>query len=108
MSILMATTLFAAVGCTSSVADAPHAGERKNTPDDEISATFSIVAVDPETGEVGAAVASKYPAVGSVVPYVKAGVGAFVTQHYHVPNWGPKAIDLLGEGMSPEAVLATL
>jgi len=39
---------------------------------DEIVATFSIVAVNPETGIVGAAVASKYPAVGRVVPYVRA------------------------------------
>jgi hypothetical protein len=46
----------------------------------EVSGTFSIVAVDPEAGVCGAAVASKYPAVGRVVPYVRAGVGAFCTQ----------------------------
>ena len=60
------------------------------TPD--ISATFSIVAADPETGVCGAAVASKYPAVGKVVPYVRPGVGAFCTQHYHVPKWGEPAV----------------
>ncbi|QOV89327.1 DUF1028 domain-containing protein [Humisphaera borealis] len=74
----------------------------------EITATFSIIAVDPETGEVGAAVASKYPAVGRVVPYVKAGVGAFITQHYHNPPWGPQAIDMLAAGKMPEEILATL
>jgi len=81
-------------------------GNDTRTPD--ITATFSIVAVDPETGEVGAAVASKFPAVGRVVPYVRAGVGAFVTQHYHNPAWGEKSLDLLAEGKTPEDVLATL
>src|SRR3569623_1006146 len=73
-----------------------------------LSATFSIVAVDPESGVCGAAVASKYPAVGKVVPYVRAGVGAFCTQHYHEPKYGPRALDLLGKGKLPEAVLADL
>lgn len=71
-------------------------------------ATFSIVAVDPETGVVGAAVASKYPAVGKVVPYVKAGVGAFCTQHWHNPEYGPRALALLEQGKPPEQVLTEL
>lgn len=74
----------------------------------DITATFSIVAVDPETGVCGAAVASKYPDVGHVVPYVRAGVGAFCTQHYHVPKWGEPALDRLAGGMRPEMVLAEL
>lgn len=73
-----------------------------------ISATFSIIAVDPTTGICGAAVASKYPAVGKVVPYVRAGVGAFCTQHYHVPDWGERALDLLEAGQRPEAVFLDL
>lgn len=75
---------------------------------EEISRTFSIVGIDPATGECGAAVASKYPAVGKVVPYVRAGVGAFCTQHYHVPQWGEGALDLLEKGKSPAAVLVEL
>jgi uncharacterized Ntn-hydrolase superfamily protein len=71
----------------------------------EITATFSIVAADPETGVCGAAVASKYPAVGKVVLYVRPGVGAFCTQHYHVPKWGEPALDLLAAGKRPEEVL---
>ena len=71
-------------------------------------ATFSIVAVDPATGVVGAAVASKYPAVGKVVPYVKAGVGAFCTQHYHNPAFGPLALEKLAAGKAPELVLQEL
>ncbi len=77
-------------------------------PGDEVTGTFSIVAVDPETGVCGAAVASKYPAVGEVVPYVRAGVGAFCTQHWHNPSWGKKALDLLEQGKLPEEVLAEL
>ena len=74
----------------------------------EITATFSIVAVDPENHVCGAAVASKYPAVGKVVPYVRAGVGAFCTQHHHVPKWGEPALDLLQAGKRPEAVITEL
>jgi uncharacterized Ntn-hydrolase superfamily protein len=74
----------------------------------EISATFSIVAVDPETGVCGAAVASKYPAVAKVVPYVRADVGAFCTQHHHVPKWGEMSLDLLKQGKRPEDVFVEL
>src|SRR5688500_12242043 len=71
-------------------------------PDYGLSATFSIVAADPDAGVCGAAVASKYPAVGKVVPYVRAGVGAFCTQHWHNPQFGPRALDLLAAGKLPE------
>jgi uncharacterized Ntn-hydrolase superfamily protein len=71
-------------------------------------ATFSICAVDPATGICGAAVASRYPAVGRVVPYVRAGVGAICTQHHHVPAWGEVALDLLESGKPPCVVLAEL
>lgn len=77
-------------------------------PATEISATFSILAVDPESGSVGMAVASKYPAVGKVVGYVRAGVGGICTQHHHVPAWGEPALDALQQGKSPEAVIADL
>ena len=74
----------------------------------EVSGTFSIVAVDVEGGVCGAAVASKYPAVGKIVPYVRAGVGAFCTQHWHNPKWGERALDMLAKGHLPEQVLAKL
>src|SRR5262249_43469632 len=45
-------------------------------------ATFSIAAVDPETGQCGAAVASRFSAVGKVVAHARPGVGAYCTQHY--------------------------
>lgn len=77
-------------------------------PDFGVTNTFSICAVDPETGECGAAVASMYPAVGKVVPYVRADVGVFCTQHWHNPNFGEPALKLLEQGVLPEEVLAVL
>jgi uncharacterized Ntn-hydrolase superfamily protein len=77
-------------------------------PDHGLSATFSIIAVDPASGTLGAAVASKYPAVGRVVPYLRAGLGAFCTQHYHNPQFGERALDLLATPMAPQQVLAEL
>jgi len=77
-------------------------------PEVDFTGTFSIVAVDPKRGVCGAAVASKYPSVGKVVPYVRAGVGAFCTQHLHNPDWGELALDLLAKRYLPEQVLAEL
>ena len=67
--------------------------------------TYSIVACDTSTGEIGAAVQSKYFAVGAVVPWAKAGVGAVATQAAGVAAYGPKLLYLLGSGYTPEAAL---
>lgn len=74
-------------------------------PEFGVTATFSIVAVDPETGVCGAAVASKFPAVANVVAHVRPGVGAFCTQHWDNRRIAGKALDLLGDGKPPEEVL---
>ena len=103
--LIMGLALFAFANTSFTIA--PHAAPPA-TPESGITATFSIVAVDPETGVCGAAVASKYPAVGKVVPYVRGGVGAFCTQHWHNPKWGEKALDLLADGKPPEEVLTDL
>jgi uncharacterized Ntn-hydrolase superfamily protein len=63
--------------------------------------TFSIVAADPATGEVGVAVQSKYFAVGNVVPWAKAGVGAVATQAAGIAGYGPHLLALLEEGLAP-------
>lgn len=68
-------------------------------------ATFSIVAADPETGEVGIAVASKFFAVGSVVPWARAGVGAVATQSYANTTFGPRGLELLERGLEPGEAL---
>lgn len=70
--------------------------------------TFSIVAVDPKTGEIGVAVQSKFIAVGAVVPWAKAGVGAIATQSYANTLYGPVGLELLSQGLHPEEVLERL
>jgi len=71
-------------------------------------ATFSIVATDLETGEVGVAVQSKIVSVGSIVPFARAGVGAVATQSYANVKYGPFGLYLLEEGHSPDSVLSIL
>jgi uncharacterized Ntn-hydrolase superfamily protein len=70
--------------------------------------TFSIVAADPTTGEVGVAVQSKFLSVGAVVPFVRAGAGAIATQAFANTAYGPKALDLLAKGAAPSDVAAAL
>lgn len=71
-------------------------------------ATFSIVARDPRTGDLGIAVASRYFAVGTVVPWAEAGVGAIATQAGVNVGYGPRALELLKQGMTAQQVLDTL
>ena len=71
-------------------------------------ATFSIVAADPEAGEVGVAVASRFFAVGSVVPWARAGVGAVATQSNANTTYGPRGLELLQGGASAREALDAL
>lgn len=71
-------------------------------------ATFSIVGADPEAGEVGVAVASKFFAVGSVVPHGTAQVGAVATQSFANTTFGPRGLELLRQGLSPQATIDSL
>lgn len=75
---------------------------------EKLVATFSIVGADPRTGEVGVAVQSKFLAVGSVVPWAKANVGAVATQSWANTSYGPKGLELLEQGLSPEEVIGAL
>ena len=71
-------------------------------------ATFSIVGYDPETGALGIAVQSKFFAVGSVVPWAEAGVGAIATQSWANTTYGPNGLKLLKSGLSAEQALERL
>lgn len=71
-------------------------------------ATFSVVGYDPETGALGIAVQSKFFAVGSVVPWAEAGVGAVATQSWANTTYGPKGLKLLKSGLSAEQTLQRL
>ena len=77
-------------------------------PQDPIIATFSIVAFDPQTKELGVAVASRALAVGAIAPFAKAGIGAISTQARANVTYGPRGLDMLAEGMSPDQVLEKL
>src|SRR5712692_9647273 len=70
--------------------------------------TFSLCAIDPSTGQSGAAVTTRVPFVGRAVPHVRAGVGAVCTQASTVVEYGPRGLDLLAKGVEPTAVLAQL
>lgn len=70
--------------------------------------TFSIVALDAATGDLGIAVASKFLAVGSVVPWARAGVGAIATQALANVAYGPEGLDALGGGETASAAVAAL
>lgn len=68
-------------------------------------ATFSIVACDLKAQAWGVAVASKFPAVGAVVPWTKAKVGAIATQASANTSFGPRGLELMGRGLSAGTVL---
>lgn len=70
--------------------------------------TFSIVAFDPATGDLGVAVQSKFPNVGVSIPFAKAGIGAVATQSYCNTSYGPRGLALLENGASPQQAIAIL
>jgi uncharacterized Ntn-hydrolase superfamily protein len=70
--------------------------------------TFSIVGYDPATGECGIAVASKYFAVGAVVPWAEAGTGCIATQANVNVGYGPRGLELLRQGLTAQQTLDKL
>lgn len=70
--------------------------------------TYSIVGCDPQSGEVGIAVQSKFLAVGSVVPWAKGGVGAVATQAWANLSYGNRGIELMEKGIHPKEVIQLL
>ncbi len=69
--------------------------------------TWSIIASDPRTGLLGIAVATRFFAVGALVPHASP-AGAVATQALVNPTYGPRGLRLLAEGVAPEMVVATL
>lgn len=72
------------------------------------SATFSIVAFDPQNGDLGVAVASRVFGVGNHVPWAEAGVGAVATQAAMNGGYGPRGLELLRQGLTADQVLKRL
>jgi len=71
-------------------------------------ATYSIVARDPETGQMGVAVQSHWFSVGSIVSWAEAGVGAVATQSFVEPAYGPKGLAAMKKGTAADKALAKL
>lgn len=76
--------------------------------DNPLAHTFSIVAYDPETGDMGVAVQSHWFSVGTVVTWAEAGVGAIATQSFTNPAYGTQGLALLKTGLNAEQVLEAL
>ena len=70
--------------------------------------TYSIVARDPETGQLGVAVQSHWFSVGALVPWAEAGVGAVATQSMVDPSYGPRGLALMKAGTSAGVALTEL
>ena len=70
--------------------------------------TYSIVALDPATGDLGVATQSKFPAVGAVVPWARADAGAIATQSFANVTYGPNGLAMLAEGASAADTLNRL
>ncbi|HEY0112187.1 MAG TPA: DUF1028 domain-containing protein [Allosphingosinicella sp.] len=70
--------------------------------------TFSICAIDPATGQSGAAVTTRVPFVGRAVPWVRAGVGAVCTQASTMVEFGTRGLDLMAKGVEPRDAIARL
>lgn len=83
-------------------------GDEVQPQDTPLVATYSIVAADPRTGEIGVAVQSRFLAVGAVVPWAKAGVGAVATQSLANTTYGPAGLKLLADGVAPDVAIKQL
>jgi uncharacterized Ntn-hydrolase superfamily protein len=75
---------------------------------DPLAHTYSIVARDPATGNLGVAVESHWFQVGPTVPWLEAGVGAVATQSFVKIDYGPRGLELMHQGRSPEQALDQL
>ncbi|HDP94424.1 MAG TPA: DUF1028 domain-containing protein [Candidatus Aminicenantes bacterium] len=83
----------------------PHAAAEQAEP---LVSTYSIVARDADTGEIGVAVQSHWFSVGSIVCWAEAGVGAVATQSFVDPSYGPLGLRLMRSGKSPQQALSGL
>src|SRR5207248_1848101 len=102
MKIVFFLLLISSWVCADSQQSAPHARPLRPVN------TFSIVARDPATGEMGVAVQSHWFSVGSIVPWAEAGVGAVATQSFVDPSYGKLGLDLMRAGRSAPEALAGL
>jgi hypothetical protein len=108
VSIGKVAALIALVVMTSAIAPAQEVRLEPDTTPTRPVHTYSIVARDPATGQLGVAVQSHWFNVGSVVPWAEAGVGAVATQSFVDPSYGKNGLDLMRGGTSAPDVLKML
>ena len=101
MKVWLAALLLATFPAWEQTSTSPAAGHAS----DPWFSTFSMIAFDPATNELGVGVQSRAFAAGAAVPYAKPGVGAVATQASANRQYGPKAIALLEQGLSPADVV---
>jgi uncharacterized Ntn-hydrolase superfamily protein len=106
VGVLVAVT--PAATCSGSPAGAVPAQIMPSRVPSGIAHTYSIVARDPKTGELGVAVQSHYFSVGPVVPWAEAGVGAVATQSLVLIDYGPLGLDLMRKGLTARQALDSL
>jgi uncharacterized Ntn-hydrolase superfamily protein len=82
--------------------------DRDEKEEENLGMTYSIVARDTETGQMGVAVQSHYFSVGSIVPWAEAGVGAVATQAFAEPSYGPRGLGLMRGGATAGRALGAL
>jgi uncharacterized Ntn-hydrolase superfamily protein len=100
-NIIISSYLFFSLFSTLSFAQAFYNSE-------PLAHTYSIVARDPQTGEMGVAVQSHWFSVGSIVAWGEAGVGVVATQSFVNPSFGPRGLDLLKKGMTAQEAVELL
>ena len=106
--IFLATLIASTLAPMPQVVDAQDRGPIIDEAGEEIVATFSIVARDPLTEELGVAVQSRAFRAAAIVSYAKAGVGAIATQASKNQSYGPRGLELLEQGLSPDEVVQRL
>ncbi|NIP83116.1 MAG: DUF1028 domain-containing protein [Gemmatimonadetes bacterium] len=84
----------------------PAPAQQEAATPDPLYHTFSIVAIDPATGESGVAVTTRVPCVGNGVPWVRAGAGAVATQAWTRVEYGPELLEQMERGVAPAEALA--
>jgi uncharacterized Ntn-hydrolase superfamily protein len=107
LGLMVAMTMFASPGLAQQVLRAPD-GVVINDEGLPQYSTFSLCAIDPATGQSGAAVTTRVPFVGRAVPHVRAGVGAVCTQASTVVEYGTRGLDLIAKGVEPKTALQQL
>ncbi len=104
---MTATRALRTIAVVASLSATPHATQTPS-PESDILSSMSIVGVDPETGDVGVCLASKFFAVGPIATFVRAGVGAVAVMGGGPFKEGERLLDWLAEGLAPAAVLERL